>query len=120
MSNSDPIVQDQACEAVPNFLSEYLKDVDTGELLTDKRDAILDEYLNELDSSELHRRGFATALGSFPEFALRGRVGDVLKKLIKCTEITPNTDKWAEGRRDSILALTSVAKRVGFAKDTGE
>ena len=49
----------------------------SGELLTGERDALLADFMAELDSSEMHRRGFVSALGAFPAFALRGKVRKV-------------------------------------------
>ena len=81
---------------------------------------LLDEYFAELNTSELHRRCFTLALGSLPSFFLSGRVADVLEKLIKCLEITPETEKWAEGRRDAVTAIMGIVKTVGVKKEQGK
>eukprot|EP00095_Tigriopus_kingsejongensis_P012338 maker-scaffold198_size266703-snap-gene-0.21 protein:Tk12338 transcript:maker-scaffold198_size266703-snap-gene-0.21-mRNA-1 annotation:"tubulin-specific chaperone d" len=117
LSNSDPLIQEKAIKAVPHFLGEYLKDPKTSTLLVGKRDKIFDEYLHELGNSELHRRGFSLALGACPEFVLKGREGDILEKLFQCIPITPDTETWAEARRDAILALTSIAQTLGYGPD---
>ena len=94
-------------------MEEYYRD-QNGDLLVEKRDALLQEYLREIDSSELHRRGIACALGSFPKFALRNSVQKIVQKLISCcTEITKASEKWAEGRRDCLSAMAKIAKTVG-------
>ncbi len=54
--------------------------------------------------------------GSFPDFALEGRVDDVLEKLMSCLAITKETEKWAEGRRDAVKAITDIVKTVGVRK----
>ena len=135
LTSPDPLVQEKAVAAFPSFLGEYLKDRDDGSLLRERRDNVLEGYLKEINSSELHRRGISLALGnrfeldyssksvistfllfllgSFPDFALCGRVEDVLQKLMSCVEITKDTEKWAEGRRDAVLAVSAIVKTVG-------
>ena len=92
----------------------------SGELLTGERDALLADFMAELDSSEMHRRGFVSALGAFPAFALRGRVGDVLERIISCTEITEDKEKWAEARRDAVNAIMSIVRTLGVSKEQDE
>jgi len=120
ISNHEPAVQERAVTAFPKFAEEYLRDQsEPRALLTARRDALLDAFGAEFDASELHRRGVACALGSFPSFALRGRVGDVLELLIRGTEIQAETEKWAEARRDAINAISSIVKTVGVRREQG-
>jgi len=63
LSSPDPLVQEKAITAFPNFLGEYLKDKETGNLLVARRDNIIAEYFKEINTSELHRRGISLALG---------------------------------------------------------
>ena len=63
LSSPDPLVQEKAVQAFPAFLREYLRDRETGALLTERRDSVLDGYLREINTTELHRRGISLALG---------------------------------------------------------
>ncbi len=65
LSSPDPLVQEKAVAAFPPFLTEYLRNKTTGELLTSRRDNILQGYLKDIDCSELHRRGISLALGKY-------------------------------------------------------
>ena len=58
--------------------------------------------------------------GSFPKFALRGRVCEILTRLSSCLEITKDTEKWAEGRRDAIKAITAIVATVGVSREQGK
>ena len=46
-------------------------------------DHLLEHYMSSLDQSELHRRGFALALGSLPKTVLQGRLDKVLSVLVR-------------------------------------
>ena len=107
LSSPDPQIHEKAVLAFPHFIEEYYKD-QQGQLLKEKRDQMVNDYLSDIDNSELHRRGISLALGSMPKFALEGRLEDILKRLVKCTEITKDTEKWAEGRRDAIIAINKI------------
>ncbi len=63
LSSPDPQVQERAVQAFPAFLREYLRDPADNTLLTERRDKVLEGYLREIDTSELHRRGISLALG---------------------------------------------------------
>jgi hypothetical protein len=119
LSNVDPAIHEKAIAAVPGFLHQYYKDPETGEVLIELRDALLDDFFGELNTSEMHRRGFALAIGSFPKFTLVGKVAEVLEVLIGCTETTPGKEKWCEARRDAINAIMSVVKTVGVKTNQG-
>ena len=105
-----------------NDLTSINRQPGGGDLLTEERDSLLADFMAELDSSEMHRRGFVSALGAFPAFALRGRVGDVLERIIACTEVAAEADreKWAEARRDSVNAIMSIVRTLGVSKEQGE
>jgi len=48
---------------------------------------------------------------------LRGRLDKILTELIDRTRIiSPETEKWAEGRRDSVKAINSIVKTLGVQK----
>jgi len=42
---------------------------------------------------------------------------DVLERLKSCLQITPNTEKWAEGRRDAAIAIATVLRTVGVKQE---
>jgi hypothetical protein len=78
---------------------------------------LIHHYLSQLDISELHRRGFSLAIGNLPQCILKGRLATVLPALIGRTKVTgPETEKWAEGRRDTVKALNSIVKTFGVVK----
>ena len=107
--HKDPTVQERATQAVPAFVNEYFA--------KDKRkvDALLDHYTSQLDTGELHLRGFALALGSLPQTVLQGRLDKLLPILIDKTNITKKSELWAEGRRDVIKAIINIIKTAGVA-----
>ncbi len=75
-------------------------------------------YLSKLDASELHRRGFTQAIGNLPGFVLRGRLDMILPALINRCKISSETEKWAEGRRDTVKAINSIVKSLGVVKES--
>ena len=48
---------------------------------------LVNHYLSQLDTTELHRRGFAQAIGNLPTFVLKGRLATVLPSLINRTKV---------------------------------
>ena len=50
--------------------------------------------------------GYSLALGALPKFMLSGKLRAVLSGLIAASEITKKEEKWAEGRRDALKAIT--------------
>ena len=72
--HKDPTVQERAINAVPAFVDEYFSGKNSG-----KFDGLLQQYTAQLDTSELHLRGFALALGSLPKNLLQG-IGKVYFK----------------------------------------
>ena len=48
---------------------------------------LVNHYLSQLDSTELHRRGFAQAIGNLPAAVLKGRLATVLPSLINRTKV---------------------------------
>ena len=102
-------MQERATQAVPAFVNEYFAKDKT------KVDALLDHYTSQLDTGELHLRGFALALGSLPQTVLQGRLDKLLPILIDKTNITKKSELWAEGRRDVIKAIINIIKTAGVA-----
>lgn len=69
----------------------------------------------ELSSKiQVTRMGHCLALGVMPAFILCSHSELIINSLICNMEITPETLKWAESRRDSIKALTSVCVTLQY------
>ncbi|XP_078041667.1 tubulin folding cofactor D isoform X2 [Augochlora pura] len=103
------IVRTRAAEAHTEFFFKYYANVQREE-----RDIVINRYLDNLQSSnQLVRIGFAQAIGYFPLFIICERVKDVIQSLIKCTEISELSLKWAESRKEAIHALIMVCQTLG-------
>lgn len=48
------------------------------------------------------------------------KLDHVVEAVVKTTEITENTLKWAESRRDALKALTQISSTIGTSKDLGK
>lgn len=57
-------------------------------------------------------------VGYFPLFIICERVKDIIEALIKCTEISESSLKWAESRKEAIHALIMVCQTLGV-KEAG-
>lgn len=55
-----------------------------------------------------------------PAFMFRNRLEKVIDALIKSTEITETTLKWAESRRDALKALTSICNTFNSPEHAGK
>ena len=135
LSSTDPKIQDQSVLAAAAYVKEYCT-------TRESCDIVIKSYLSNLDGSENHRRGFSLALGSLPQFALTGRLDQVLSALIMRCAVSPSPaitslspcrgtgtnllvepdgkkifgpeqDRWAEGRRDVVRAISRIVKTVG-------
>ncbi|XP_043260310.1 tubulin-specific chaperone D [Colletes gigas] len=103
------VVRTKAAEAHTEFFLKYYANIDS-----DYHRIVINRYLDNLQSSnQLVRIGFAQAIGYFPLFIICERETDVIKALIKCTEISENTLKWAESRKEAIHALIMVCETLG-------
>lgn len=96
--------------ALPVLLNEYFA---TEEMLENNR-RIVNNYISELlsESKQPARMGHALALGSLPKYNLEPYFDLILESLIKASKITPNTLKWAEGRRDAIKAISLLVSTM--------
>jgi hypothetical protein len=57
------------------------------------------------------------AIGNLPKLILQGRLATILPALIERTKVNRiETEKWAEGRRDTIKAINSIVKTFGVVK----
>ncbi|CAL7948916.1 unnamed protein product [Xylocopa violacea] len=102
-------VKIKAAEAHTEFFQKYYANIDSQD-----RNIVINRYLDNLQSNnQLVRIGFAQAIGYFPLFIICERVKDIIETLIKCTQISENTLKWAESRKEAIHALIMVCKTLG-------
>ncbi|XP_030759284.1 tubulin-specific chaperone D [Sitophilus oryzae] len=99
-----------AISALPVLLDEYF----STEAKSEINKIIVKGYISEIrsETKQSTRMGHALALGSLPKYILQPYFEDIFSSLINASKITPNTLKWAEGRRDSIKALTSIISTI--------
>lgn len=72
-------------------------------------DIVINTYVQKLSSNHmLERSGYSLALGSLPPSFLNEYIQLILMGLIDCTKITRMTIKWAESRRDAVVAMTKI------------
>lgn len=72
-------------------------------------DIIVNTYVQKLSSNHMIERiGYCLALSSLPASFLNNHIELILMGLIDSTKITRPTIKWAESRRDAIIAMTKV------------
>ncbi|XP_064213928.1 tubulin-specific chaperone D isoform X2 [Tribolium castaneum] len=102
-------IQTNAIKALPTVLSRYYANQNC--------ESLVKGYIEELQktSQQEVRMGHALALGALPKFVLEPQLGAIIDSLIATSQASPLTVKWAESRRDSIKALTSLS--VTMAED---
>jgi len=103
LSNEMLDLRNKAAQAIcPLFEKYYIPDSsDTG--------IIINTYVQKLSSNHMMERiGFSLALGSLPSSFLNAYIVLILKGLIDCTKITRLTIKWAESRKDAVIAITKI------------
>lgn len=112
-------IRSAAVAALPSFFNQYYKG-DNGDCLQ-RQSKIIKDYLHALESEtcQITRMGHALGLGVLPNFMLKINLDEIINSLIKSTCITMETLKWAESRRDSIKALTSICLTLEMEIDTG-
>lgn len=72
-------------------------------------ETIINIYVRKLSSNHMMERiGYSLALGSLPPPFLNNYILLILTGLIDCTKISRATIRWAESRRDSIIAITKI------------
>jgi len=112
LSDMDSRVQSASVAAIPALTSQYYCSPVTGEVDSVARDSFVHQYLNMLKGNEQHRKGFSLALGSLEPKLLIGVEEEIIHCLIICSRVSEGTEKWAEGRRDALKALTSVCTKL--------
>jgi len=103
LSNEMLDLRNKASQAIcPLFEKYYIPDSsDTG--------TIINTYVQKLSSNNMMERiGFSLALGSLPSSFMNAYIVLILKGLIDCTKITRLTIKWAESRKDAVIAITNI------------
>jgi len=103
LSNEMVDLRNKAAQAIgPLFEKYYIPDSsDTG--------TIINTYVQKLSSNHMMERiGFSLALGSLPSSFMNAYIVLILKGLIDCTKITRLTIKWAESRKDAVIAITKI------------
>lgn len=110
-------IKEAAVSALAALCDEYYQ-TRLGETNLRGQDELVNQYISELQSTEeMVRCGFSLALGSFPNFMLKGKLQQVLDGLIKVTSISSRDLSFAEARRDGLKAITKVCKTVGVKAD---
>ncbi|XP_051165406.1 tubulin-specific chaperone D [Leptopilina boulardi] len=104
-------IRSKAAESHTEFFDEYYTDNYTDE---NARSVIINRYLGNLQASnQILRIGFAQAIGHFPLFVIKERTENIIESLIACTQITDETGKWAESRKEALHSLTMICQTLG-------
>lgn len=78
---------------------------------------IINTYVQKLSSNHmLERIGYSLALGSLPPSFLNEFFQSIIMGLIDCTRITRMTTKWAESRRDAVVAMTKIWTKLVYSQ----
>lgn len=103
LSNELLDLRNKAAQAIePLFEKYYIAESPDVEV-------IMNTYIQKLSSNHMMERiGYSLALGSLPSSFLNSYTQPILTSLIECTKITRLTIKWAESRRDAIIAITKI------------
>lgn len=107
LSNEMLDLRNKAAQAIcPLFEKYYTTDSsDTG--------TIINTYVQKLSSNHMMERiGYSLALGSLPSSFMNKYILLILKGLIDCTKITRLTIKWAESRKDAVIAITKIWSKL--------
>lgn len=72
-------------------------------------DSIINMYVQKLASNHMMERiGYSLAIQSLPSSFINEFIYLILTGLIDCTKITRSTIKWAESRRDAVIAIKTI------------
>lgn len=102
MSNELLDLRNKAAQAIGPLFEKYIF------LGSSETCAIINTYVQKLLSNHMDRIGYSLALGSLPPSFMHSYIQLILKSLIGCTKITRPTIKWAESRRDAVIAITKI------------
>ncbi|KAF4517236.1 hypothetical protein B566_EDAN005290 [Ephemera danica] len=124
LSQVDPQTRSRAVEALPSFCEHYFKD-ESGPIKA-RQEPLISHFVSQLNSTtQTTRMGYALALGRRENlehpvsFMFMSQSAKVVRALIISAAIgsMAPTDKWAESRRDALLALASVCATTGTSLD---
>uniref|UniRef100_A0A8C4TP08 Tubulin-specific chaperone D n=1 Tax=Erpetoichthys calabaricus TaxID=27687 RepID=A0A8C4TP08_ERPCA len=80
------------------------------------KEALVSRYVSELENpEEMTRCGYALGLGALPHFMLHGRLVQVLEGLRKAASIRAKDARFAEARRDALIAIARVCESAGVS-----
>ncbi|XP_050523175.1 tubulin-specific chaperone D [Daktulosphaira vitifoliae] len=100
-------LRNKAVEAIGVLFDNYFDPT------SPETDIIVNTYVKKLSSNHMMDRiGYSLALGSLPSSILSKQILVILNGLINCTKISRPTIKWAESRRDAIIAITKIWKKL--------
>lgn len=100
-------LQNKAAQAIGPLFEKYY----SPELAETK--TVINTYVQQLSSNHMMKRtGYSLALGALPSSFLNEYIHIVLTGLIDCTKITRLTIKWAESRRDAVIAITKIWSKL--------
>ncbi|XP_050437546.1 tubulin-specific chaperone D isoform X2 [Adelges cooleyi] len=103
ISNEMLDLRNKAVQAIGPLFSNYYDPT------SPETDSIINTYVNKLSSNHMMERiGYSLALGSLPSSILNKHILLILNGLIDCAKITRPTIKWAESRRDAVMAITKI------------
>lgn len=103
LSNELLDLRNKAAQAIGPLFEKYIP-LETPETCT-----IISTYTHKLLSNHMMERiGYSLALGSLPPSFMHSYIQQILKSLLGCTKITRPTIKWAESRRDAVIAITKI------------
>jgi len=107
LSNEMLDLRNKAAQAICPLFEKYYT--------TDSSDTstIINTYVQKLSSNHMMERiGYSLALGSLPSSFVNNYIVLILKGLIDCTKITRLTIKWAESRKDAVIAITKIWSKL--------
>uniref|UniRef100_A0A8C4TKA9 Tubulin-specific chaperone D n=1 Tax=Erpetoichthys calabaricus TaxID=27687 RepID=A0A8C4TKA9_ERPCA len=105
-----PKIKDAAVSALAALCNEFYKRVDGTAI------ALVSRYVSELENpEEMTRCGYALGLGALPHFMLHGRLVQVLEGLRKAASIRAKDARFAEARRDALIAIARVCESAGVS-----
>lgn len=107
LSNELLELRNKAAQAISPLFEKYyvLESPDTY--------TMINSYVQKLLSNHMMERiGYSLALGSLPSSFMNNYIQLIWTGLIDCTKITRQTIKWAESRRDAIIAITKIWSKL--------
>lgn len=108
-----------ALQALGPLWTTYFQPVSQASLMW--RDDLVVRYTAALNTDkEIQSQGFSAALGYLTLPLVQGKFDVVLPALIRATQITPETNTWAQARQQAITSIIRLVDTVGIQKDGKE